>query len=145
MPDLYQELDLYSREINTKNQKQALETLYAKVENISIDCAVLEKAENVLTIKADLIWDDIGSWLALERIKERDRMNNVIIGKAQTMATYETTIVNDGPGIIATLGVSDLVIVRTGDIVFIAHKTKAQDVKELLQGLAADENLGKYL
>ncbi len=145
MPELYRELDLYSREINTVNQRQALQTLYARAENISIDCAVLEKAENVLTIKADLIWDDIGSWLALERIKERDRMNNVIIGKAQAKATYETTIVNDGPGIIATLGVSDLVIVRTGDIVFIAHKTKAQDVKELLQGLAEDENLGKYL
>ncbi|MDH4223889.1 MAG: sugar phosphate nucleotidyltransferase [candidate division Zixibacteria bacterium] len=145
MPELFRELDLYFREIGTKNQEQALKNLYAKAENISIDCAVLEKAENVLTIKADLVWDDIGSWLALERIKERDRLNNVIIGKAQTLATYETTIVNDGPGIITTLGVSDLVIVRTGDIVFVAHKTKAQDIKELLEKFASDENLEKYL
>ncbi len=145
MPDLYRELDLYAKEIGTKNQVQALRTLYSKAENISIDCAVLEKADNVLTIKADLIWDDIGSWLALERIKERDRENNVIIGKAQVTSTYETTIVNDGPGIIATLGVSDLVIVRTGDIVFVAHKTKAQDIKELLQKFASDKNMGEYL
>jgi len=145
MPDLYRELDLYSGEIGTKGQEQALKSLYSKAENISIDCAVLEKAENVLTIKADLVWDDIGSWLALERIKERDRMNNVIIGKAQTLATYETTVVNDGPGVIATLGVSDLVIVRTGDIVFVAHKTKAQDIKELLNKFASDKNLEQYL
>lgn len=145
MPDLYQELDLYAKEIGTKNQEQALKTLYIRAENISIDCAVLEKAENVLTIKADLIWDDIGSWLALERIKQRDRENNVIIGKAQVTGTYETTIVNDGPGIIATLGVSDLVIVRTGDIVFVAHKTRVQDVKELLQKFASDKNLEEYL
>ena len=145
MPDLYQELDLYAREIGTKNQEQALKTLYTRAENISIDCAVLEKAENVLTIKADLIWDDIGSWLALERIKQRDRENNVIIGKAQVTGTYETTIVNDGSGIIATLGVSDLVIVRTGDIVFVAHKTRVQDVKELLQKFASDKNLEEYL
>jgi mannose-1-phosphate guanylyltransferase len=145
MPDLYHKLDLYAKEIGTKNQGQALTTLYSKAENCSIDCAVLEKADNVLTIKADLIWDDIGSWLALERIKERDRENNVIIGKAQVTSTYETTIVNDGPGIIATLGVSDLVIVRTGDIVFVAHKTKAQDIKELLQKFASDKNMGEYL
>lgn len=145
MPELYHELDLYSKEIGTKNQEEALKALYTKAENTSIDCGVLEKAENVLTIKADLVWDDIGSWLALERIKERDRMNNVIIGKAQALATYETTIVNDSPGIIATLGVSDLVIVRTGDIVFVAHKTKAQDVKELLQNFTLDENLEKFL
>ncbi|MFH0931213.1 MAG: sugar phosphate nucleotidyltransferase [Candidatus Zixiibacteriota bacterium] len=145
MPDLYHELDLYAKEIGTKNQVNALKDLYSKAENISIDCAVLEQADNVLTIKADLIWDDIGSWLALERIKERDRENNVIIGKAQVTGTYETTIVNDGPGIIATLGVSDLVIVRTGDIVFVAHKTKAQDIKELLQKFASDKSMGEYL
>ncbi len=145
MPDLYRELDLYAKEIGTKNQVQALKALYSKAEIISIDCAILEKADNVLTIKADLIWDDIGSWLALERIKERDRENNVIIGKAQVMSTYETTIVNDGPGIIATLGVSDLIIVRTNDIVFVAHKTKAQDIKELLQKFASDKNMGEYL
>lgn len=145
MPDLYRELDSYSSEIGTKSQEQALKYLYSKAENISIDCAVLEKAENVLTIKADLVWDDIGSWLALERIKERDQMNNVIIGKAKTLATYETTLVNDGPGVIATLGVSDLVIVRTGDIFFVAHKTKAQDIKELLNKFASDKNLEQYL
>lgn len=145
MPDLYHELNLYAKEIGTKNQVNALKALYSKAENISIDCAVLEKADNVLTIKADLIWDDIGSWLALERIKERDRENNVIIGKAQATSTYETTIVNDGPGIIATLGVSDLIIVRTNDIVFVAHKTKAQDIKELLQKFASDKNMGEYL
>ncbi|HVP36857.1 MAG TPA: sugar phosphate nucleotidyltransferase [Terriglobales bacterium] len=145
MPALYQELDLYSREIGIKSQDQALKGLYSRAESISIDCAVLEKAENVLTIKADLVWDDIGSWLALERIKQRDRENNVIIGKAQVTGTYETTIVNDGPGIIATLGVSDLVIVRTGDIVFVAHKTRVQDVKELLQKFASDKKLEEYL
>jgi len=145
MPDLYHALNLYAKEIGTKNQVNALKELYSIAENISIDCAVLEKADNVLTIKADLIWDDIGSWLALERIKERDRENNVIIGKAQATSTYETTIVNDGPGIIATLGVSDLVIVRTNDIVFVAHKTKAQDIKELLQKFASDKNMDEYL
>jgi len=47
--------------------------------------------------------------------------------------------------VIATLGISDLVIVKTDDIVFVAHKTKVQEVKELLQEFAKDKELEKYL
>jgi mannose-1-phosphate guanylyltransferase len=145
MPELYQKLEDYSKEIGKKTQEEAAKKLYQEAENISIDCGVLEKADNVLTVKADLEWDDVGSWLALERIKERDRNNNVIWGKAEVLNTYETTIVNDGEGIIGVLGVSDLVIVKTSDIVFVAHKTKAQDVKELIHKFAQNKELEKYL
>ncbi|NIN00327.1 MAG: hypothetical protein GTO24_20280 [candidate division Zixibacteria bacterium] len=96
-------------------------------------------------IKGDLVWDDIGSWLALDRIKEKDSDHNVTVGKARAINTYETTIVNDSDGIIAALGVSDLVIVKTDDIVFVAHKTKVNDLKDLLSDLSRDEELEKYL
>lgn len=145
MPRVYEALQNYSEHIGKDTQKEAKKKLYSEAESISIDCAVLEKAKNVLTLKADLVWDDIGSWLALERIKEKDRDNNVILGKVSVSNTYETTIVNDSDGIIAILGVSDLVIVKTDDIVFVAHKTKVQDVRELLQKFAKDKELEKYL
>jgi mannose-1-phosphate guanylyltransferase len=145
VPNSYQKLLAYSQEIGKKTQEEAVKKLYAESKEISVDCAVLEKAHNVLTIKADLTWDDIGSWLALERIKEKDRDNNVILGKATAVGTYETTIVNDSKGIITVLGVSDLVIVQTDDIVFVAHKTKVQDVKELIQKFAGNKELEKYL
>jgi mannose-1-phosphate guanylyltransferase len=145
MPRMFKEIEIYSKGIGTKNQAEAARKLYQNVENISIDCAVLEKADNALVIKADLIWDDIGNWLALDRIKQKDRDNNVIMGEAKTINTYETTIVNDSKGIIATLGVSDLVIVKTDEIVFIAHKTKVQDVKELLREFAGNKEWEKYL
>jgi len=111
MPQMYEELENYSKHVGTRNEDAAKEELYQRLENISIDFAVLEKADNALVIKADLVWDDIGSWLALERIREKDRDHNVTLGKARALNTYETTIVNDSDGIIATLGVSDLVIV----------------------------------
>ncbi len=145
MPSLYRELEIYFNHIDTSQEKEERKKLYANAENISIDFAVLEKASNVLTIKADLHWDDIGSWLALERIKDKDRDNNVFVGKVIVMDSYETTIVNEGDGIIAALGVSDLVIVHTDGIVFVAHKTKVQDVKELLQKLASEKDLEKFL
>lgn len=145
VPNSYQKLLAYSQEIGKKTQEEAVKKVYAESKEISVDCALLEKAHNVLTIKADLTWDDIGSWLALERIKEKDRDNNVILGKATAVGTYETTIVNDSKGIITVLGVSDLVIVQTDDIVFVAHKTKVQDVKELIQKFAGNKELEKYL
>jgi mannose-1-phosphate guanylyltransferase len=145
MPQMYKELESYSEHIGTKNEEAVKKELYQNLENISVDCAVLEKAENALVIKADLVWDDIGSWLALDRIRDKDRDHNVIVGKARAINTYETTIVNDSEGIIATLGVSDLVIVKTGDIVFVAHKTKVQDVKEILSEFTRDKDLEQYL
>ncbi len=145
MPEMYQELENYSKHVGTNNEDAAKEELYQRLESISIDCAVLEKADNALVIKGDLVWDDIGSWLALDRIKEKDSDHNVTVGKARAINTYETTIVNDSDGIIAALGVSDLVIVKTDDIVFVAHKTKVNDLKDLLSDLSRDEELEKYL
>lgn len=145
MPDMYAELDSYSKHVGTDNEDAAKEELYQRLENISIDFAVLEKAENALVIRGDMVWDDIGSWLALDRIKDKDRGHNVIVGMARAMNTYETTIVNDSDGIIAALGVSDLVIVKTDDIVFVAHKTRVQDVRELLAEFSQDKDLEKYL
>jgi len=145
MFEMHAQLESYSKNIGTKNEEEAKKELYRNLENISIDCAVLERAENALVIKADLVWDDIGSWLALDRIKEKDQDHNVIVGKARAINTYETTIVNDSDGIIVTLGVSDLVIVKTDDIVFVAHKTKVQDVKEILSEFNQDKDLEQYL
>jgi mannose-1-phosphate guanylyltransferase len=145
MPQMYKEIESYSKQVGTKNQTEATRKLYQYAENISVDCAVLERADNALVIKADLEWDDVGNWLALDRVKQKDRDSNVIVGKAKTINTYETTIVNDSKGIIATLGVSDLVIVKTDEIVFVAHKTKVQDVKELLREFTGSKEWEKYL
>ena len=145
MPEMHRELEAYAAEVGTKNEEKARVELYHKLDNISIDCAVLERAENALVIKADMIWDDIGSWLALDRVKEKDQDHNVIVGQVKTIGTYETTIVNDSEGIIATLGVSDLVIVKTNDIVFVAHKSRVQEVKNLLAELTRDKKTEKYL
>jgi len=142
---MYQELENYSKHVGTNNEDAAKEELYQRLESISIDCAVLERADNALVIKGDLVWDDIGSWLALDRIKQKDGDHNITVGKARAINTYETTIVNDSDGIIAALGVSDLVIVKTDDIVFVAHKTRVNDLKDLLSDLSRDEELEKYL
>jgi len=144
-PNLAHLLEEYSEHIGTDKEQTAKNKLYDTCTSISIDFAVLENAENVMTIKADIMWDDVGGWNALSRYKERDRDNNVVVGDVVSEETYETTIYNDGDGIVACLGVSDLVIVQCGDITMVTHRTKAGEIKKLLQRIDKDEKLREYL
>jgi len=143
--EMSRRLDEYAVQIGSGDEIPARRQLYESSNPISIDFAVLENAENVLTIKADIIWDDVGSWNALERYKSKDRENNVVIGSAQVADTYETTVYNDDDGLIVSLGVSDLVIVKTDEIVLVAHKTKVNDVKKVLVELKKNKETEKYL
>jgi mannose-1-phosphate guanylyltransferase len=113
-------------------------TGYDEVPDISIDFAVLEKAQNVITIKADLVWDDVGSWLALDRLREPDREGNVKVGKVIAVDSSESVIYNEADGLIATLGVSDLVIVRSGSVTFVAHKSRVNQIRNLVQQVSSE-------
>ena len=144
-PDLSELLTEYTGHVGTEKETEARRELYEKATSISIDFAVLEKATNVLTVKADIIWDDIGGWSALARYRDVDGDNNVIVGDALVMDSFETTVYNDDDGIIACLGVSDLVIVRSAGITMVVHRSKADQIREILSILEENENTRKYL
>jgi mannose-1-phosphate guanylyltransferase len=144
-PELYALLAEYGAQIGTAGEADARLKLYKEAESISIDYAVLEQADNVLTLKGDFVWDDVGSWLSLQRFLDTDKEGNVVVGQNVMLDTFEATIYNDGDGLVATLGISDIVIAKTGDIVMVAHKTKLDRIKELLALIGSDEKLKKYL
>jgi mannose-1-phosphate guanylyltransferase len=145
IPEIHERLVEYDRNVGGSGEYDARCKLYSNCANISIDFAVLEKASNVLTVRADIKWDDVGSWLAMGRIHDRDEDNNVKVGDILLEGSYENIVVNDAAGIIVGLGVSDLVVVRTGDIVMVAHKTRVSEIKDLLTSMAEDEKYEKYL
>ncbi|MEK7774548.1 MAG: sugar phosphate nucleotidyltransferase [Candidatus Zixiibacteriota bacterium] len=145
MPETFRILEEYSLHIGTPRESQAREELYNKAVAISIDFAVLEKATNVLTIKGDIVWDDVGSWRALERYKERDSDANIVVGESILLDTYETTVYNNADGVIVCLGLSDLIIVRTENITMVAHKTQAENIKKILGKLNESDKTQQYL
>jgi mannose-1-phosphate guanylyltransferase len=144
-PKLAAALENYAGHINAPDQDSALQELYETAESISIDSAVLEMADNAVVIKGELKWDDVGSWLALQRIRKTGPDGNVEIGKVLSLNTFETTAVNDGDGIVVCFGVSDLVVVKTDNIVMVAHKTQMPQLKKLLNKINEDGKLHKYL
>jgi len=144
-PEMAHLFEEYKQYIGTEREMSARTELYERINSISVDFAIMEKAENVLTIKADIVWDDVGDWNSLQRNREQDSDNNVMIGEAVTLESFETTVYNDAEGLVACVGVSDLVIVRSGEITLVVHKSKAQSIKQLLVKLAENENYKKYL
>ena len=107
---------------------------FAEVESISIDYGVMEKADNIYCIPGDFGWDDVGSYLALERINPMDKNENVIQNKDTVTVDSKGNIIRGtNKKLIATVGVSDLVIVETDDVILVADKNKAGDIKKLLE------------
>jgi mannose-1-phosphate guanylyltransferase len=145
MPEMYELLIEYAEHIGKPDEEAARDRLYEEGEAVSIDVALLEQAGNVVTLRGDFVWDDVGSWMSLQRFMDTDKWNNVVVGPSMTLNTYESTIYNDGNGLIAAIGVSDMVIAKSGDVVLVAHKTQMDSLKELLASMAADDKLKKYL
>jgi mannose-1-phosphate guanylyltransferase len=144
-PKMFAQLQEYAEHIGAADEAEARHKFFSEAENVSIDIAILERADNVIVIRAKIIWDDIGSWRALERINPSDSKNNVSIGSVLLHDSFEVTAVNSGDGLIATLGVSDLVIVKTSKAVLVASKTKVDEMKALLERLRVEDGLDEYL
>jgi len=110
---------------------------FANCEADSIDYAVMEKTELACVVPMDAGWSDIGSWSSLWEQGEKDAHGNTTRGDVRTTDT-ENSIVHAESRLVATVGVSDLVIVETQDAVLVADKKKAQEVKQIVEKLALD-------
>lgn len=130
-PEIALALDAIENDLGSKRQKKALERFYAKLPAVSIDHAVMEKADHVYVIPAAIEWDDMGSWSALERHIRKDGQGNVATVPHVGIDTQNCIIAGEG-GVVATLGVDNLLIVRSGDVTLVADKSRDQDVKRLL-------------
>ena len=103
----------------------------------SIDCALMEKSNNVVVVPLDAQWSDGGSWSALYDIGEKDNNGNVIKGDVIAKDT-KNTYINANHHMVTTLGVENLIVVDTPDATFIATQDKAQEVKAIVESLQSD-------
>ncbi len=144
MPDLSQGLERIEKSIETPDESSVIYQEYEKFDNISIDYGIMEKASNVKIIEADFIWDDVGSWLAVERLNKSDQNNNTILGKYCGFNTQGNIIIGDNEHLITTINVSDMIIVNTKDVTMVCNKNSAEDIKKLTE-LLKKEGYSGYL
>tara|TARA_Y100000031_G_scaffold100466_1_gene110194 strand:- start:199 stop:684 length:486 start_codon:yes stop_codon:yes gene_type:complete len=116
--------------------RAGIDQIFADVPSISIDYAMTEKLDNedMLIIKGDFGWSDIGAWDTLhdQRVDVNDASKNVIKGQVIAVDSNDNLFYASDKRVIAAAGVSNLVVVDTGDVVLVCDKNQAQRVKELI-------------
>lgn len=130
LPDTYSTL----KELE-QNKLSNLNSLYKKMESISFDYGIMEKAKYIAVIPADIGWSDIGSWSALKDMLQTDDITTVTHkGSAKHLDIGSEHILvhsHNKDKVIATIGIRDIVIVETEDALLVSHTDKVQDVKKV--------------
>lgn len=108
-----------------------MEEFYLRVESISVDYAVMEKAKNVLTIPSNFVWSDVGSWDEVYKLSDRNGDGNSVRGEVVSVHSSDNLIWADEK-MIALVGVENLIIVETRDAILICKRGQSQEVKEVV-------------
>ncbi len=112
----------------------AIDELYGRLPSISIDFGVMEKLDDLVTLPLDCEWSDLGSWATLAEILPADEAGNAIRGSVVAFDARDNLLYADR-GTVAVLGVSDLVVVKTGDSVLVVPRRRAQEVRAITEEL----------
>ncbi len=135
-PETHALLQEIASTIGTGDFDARLEELFPRTNSISIDYAVLERAENVAVIEAPFEWDDVGSWQALPRLLGADDEGNTIDGLHAGWETKNCIVRStDDKHLVATAGVENLIVVHTPDATLVADRTDESAVKKLFERL----------
>ena len=122
-----------------------IESLYAAIASESIDYGVMEKSDRVQMVAADIGWSDVGSWSALPEVADVDGAGNVVSNCSAFVAIDSSgCIVSGNGGVVATVGLQNLIVVSTGDAVLVCPSERAQEVKQVVEQLQKRQ-LSRYL
>lgn len=143
LPDVYDCLMEIEAAIGTEKEKEVIERVYPAIPKISVDYGIMEKADHVIMLDGDFGWSDVGSWDTLDTLYETDENNNVVYGE-QIHIGSRNCIAYGKDKLIATIGLDNVVIVETEDAVLVCDKSKAQDVKRIVE-ILQEQGKERYL
>jgi mannose-1-phosphate guanylyltransferase len=144
-PELYEVFAAEKDKFNTKQEQEALEAIYPQCTNISIDFAVMEKAENVYITPATFGWSDLGTWNSAWENKDKDYFGNAVVGKNVMVVDANNCMVHVPDNKLVLLqGLKDYIVVDTKDVLLICKKDKEQEIKEYVAEVKRNKG-DKYL
>lgn len=133
-PKLGRAIDQMSRLLDTQAPKQAFDEVYRTIAPVSIDTGVMERSAKAAMIPVTFRWSDVGSWGSLDEVAAKDRAGNVITGRVVDVDSSRSVIYADRR-VVATIGLQDMVVVDTPDATLVCPKSRAQDVKKIVDVL----------
>jgi mannose-1-phosphate guanylyltransferase len=134
----------------TGEREAVLRREYEGIAKLSIDYAVMEHArtlravKHILVVEAPYRWDDVGSWLALERMHPQDAHGNTVLANHCGLKTDNCVVAGEPGHLIATIGVDNLLIIQDGNVTLVADRRDEAKVKDMVELLKA-RGLEKYL
>ncbi len=143
-PEMVAHLEVIAAAEGTPGFAEVFDREFAAIRGVSIDYAVMEKAEKVAVIEAPFIWDDVGSWQAIARHRGVDADGNTITGKHLGLDTADSIIRGSEDHLIVTLGLKDCIVVHTADATLVADRDKEESIRQIVK-LLEERGWSEYL
>lgn len=134
MPETYQGLLRIQAAIGAPEENKVLVDEFTQFKSVSIDYGVMEKASDIYILPGSFGWDDVGSWLAIERVNPTNEQGNVVKGNFVTIDT-KNCILQGTEKLVAVVGAKNLVIIDTEDALLICEKDSADKIKKVVENL----------
>jgi len=135
-PEIHQILDAGKEVYNTSGEQEFVDEAYPTTPNISIDYAIMEKADNVFTLPSDFGWSDLGTWASLHAQLAKDEQGNAITGDQVYLTDTRNSFIRTPEGKqVAITGLDDFIVVDEGDILLIHPKSREQEIKAIVKKL----------
>lgn len=116
------------------NGRGGPDSLWAKLKPVSIDYAVMQKSKKIALVPSDFLWLDLGSWKTVEYFAKKDGKGNIFKGNCIDIGSRNVLAWSEA-GILATIGLNNMIVVSTRDAVLVCDKDKAQDVRKIVSAL----------
>jgi mannose-1-phosphate guanylyltransferase len=142
-PALYSDLRKIQAELGKPSFDQTLDTIYRAIEGISVDYGIMEHAKNIYLVEGNFVWNDLGSWESVYLTAEKDENGNAGAGESVIIDSKNSYIYSE-TGIIALVGLDDVIVVQDGNTTLVCKRDKAEEIKKVVDRLKA-ENKNQYL
>ncbi len=130
-PEMFELFDTEKEHFNTPTETEAINRIYPLCTNVSIDIAIMEKADNVYVIPSSFGWSDLGTWNSAYDNLEKDYLGNAVAGENVIVIDATKCMVSaDNDKLLVLQGLDDFIIVDTKDVLLICKKEKEQAIKE---------------
>jgi len=142
MPSLFSSLNEIKNSWNSDMER--VSKIYSELKSVPVDIGIMEKADNAVVVPVNINWNDIGSWEALDEMKEKDKDGNCFEVPVMNVESHNSYVYSDNPQKrIALIDVDDVIVVETKDALLVCRKEKSQDVKKIVEIIEKEHNYEK--
>jgi len=141
LPDMYELFEEAKPAYETPDEPNAIEAVYSRCKNISIDYGIMEKANNVFVIRSHFRWSDLGTWKSLYEEMSKDTLGNALSGNILAYNSSNNIVKvtpQAGDKLVVLKGIENLIVVDTGDVLLVCPKDQEQTIRNIVADVRKD-------